>query len=499
MKHKAIFGVLSLLLLGVGALFIFGLDQRDPAPSRVVSEALPGGAATSVRQAFPSFMLPAGNLPQEQRPDFHAGKALAHQPWVKAPTITTARDGLGPIYNARTCLACHLNGGRGHMPNNAQQPLHHALLRLSLAGGDEVRGVLPEPRYGDQLQSQSVALSHQLRSVITPEQGASEEAPPEGQVYIHWQQHRFTYPDGEQVMLRYPQIELRNLGYGELHAETLMGIRNAPPLHGMGLLELIEQQAIDALADPEDRDGDGISGRVNLVWDVETERRVPGRFGLKANRASLRIQTAAAFANDIGISNPLFPEQPCTAAQRRCLRTRNGNDLPAGDEPSARPGVEIPESLLSLVVDFTRNLGVPRRRDEGEPEVVAGRALFYESGCQRCHTPSHVTGASAAYPHLANQTIWPYSDLLLHDMGPALADGRPDYLASGSEWRTPPLWGVGLSKAVNGSDHLLHDGRAQGVEAAILWHGGEAQGARDHFIQLDRAQRQALLRFVESL
>lgn len=475
--------LLTLLLSGLG-----GCSQSTHVPNASNEEALPGGAGSVSTKPFPSFMRPASNLPQEKKPDFHAGKALAHQPWIKAPTITTARDGLGPIYNARTCLACHINGGRGKMPDDDKTALFSAFLRLSLPGKDSVNGAVPEPIYGDQLQSQSVALSHQLRQ---PRKSDSHEVAPEAYTYIDWQQQTFTYPDKTTVELRYPHIRLENLGYGEMHSDTLMGIRNAPPIHGVGLLELIDQKDINVHADPDDQNHDGISGRVNQVWNSETQQTEAGRFGLKANRPNLRIVTAAAFTGDVGITNPLFPDQPCTQAQDSCLNTANGNDAP--------DNVELPERLLTLVVNFTKNIGVPKRDAANDVDVLKGRDLFYQTGCSRCHVPSYTTQTSENFPHLAEQTIWPYTDLLIHDMGPELADNRPDFEASGSEWRTPPLWGAGLGKAVNGSDNLLHDGRAQSVEAAILWHGGEALTIKETFTQLPKAQRHLLITFVESL
>ncbi len=440
-------------------------------------------------------MLPANNLPENQRPDFHAGKALAHQPWVRAPTITTARDGLGPIYNARTCLMCHINGGRGLMPEDNDQMLIQAFLRLSLPGEDKTHGVVPEPVYGDQLQSQSVSLAHQLRSSTSADDFKRKEVAPEAYVFVDWQQKEFTYPDGDSLKLRFPQFNIKNLGYGEFHPDTLMGLRNAPPIHGVGLVELIAQDAIDALADPDDVDKNGISGKVNQVWDFEAKKTTAGRFGLKANKASVRLQTAAAFANDVGITNPIFPNQPCTNQQDLCKKTPSGVDKPKnGGVP-----VELPESLLSLVVNFTRNLGVPERRSANDPQVITGRSHFYQTGCQLCHRPNYVTAESEELPHLSGQIIWPYSDFLLHDMGEGLADGRPDYLASGSEWRTPPLWGVGIGQWVNGNPVLLHDGRARSVEEAILWHGGEAESTKQRFVHLDRRERENLIKFVESL
>ncbi|MBT3012291.1 MAG: hypothetical protein KUF77_13650 [Candidatus Thiodiazotropha sp. (ex Lucina aurantia)] len=474
------------------ALAITGCDN-PAAPPLSLSEALPAGKASVSTKPYASLQLPADNLPQEKRPDFHAGKALAHQPWVRAPTITTARDGLGPIYNARTCLFCHINGGRSQMPDNPDRELIGPFLRISIPGEDKIWGVVPEPVYGDQFQTQSVALSHQLRQVNQVREASLkvEEVKPEAYIYIDWQESTFTYPDQTQVSLRQPKPRLTNLNYGELHPQTLFSLRNSPPIHGTGLLELIPQSAIDALADPQDKDGNGISGRQNRVWDFELGRTVPGRFGLKANRANnLRIVTAAAFTGDVGITNSLFPEQPCTEVQEKCLNTVNGNN----DE-----GVELPDHLLNLTTNFLRNIGVPRRNDVSSETLLAGRELFYQAGCQQCHQPDFTTGESAQMPHLAGQRIWPYTDLLLHDMGSGLADGRPDYEASGSEWRTPPLWGVGLREEVNGSNNLLHDGRARSVEEAILWHGGEAESVKQHFVNLDAGQRTRLVGFVESL
>ncbi|MCG8488459.1 MAG: hypothetical protein MI756_13390 [Chromatiales bacterium] len=479
--------------IGSSMLLTMGGCSNPSAPTLSPTEALPGGDTSVSTRPYASFQLPAENLPQALHPDFHAGKALAHQPWVRAPTITTARDGLGPIYNARTCLFCHINGGRSQMPDSPNRELIGPFVRISIPGSDKIQGVVPEPVYGDQLQTQSVALSHQLRQVSQVRKVSlkSQEVKPEAYIYIDWQKSSFTYPDQTVVSLRWPKPRITKLAYGELDSNTLFSLRNSPPIHGTGLLELIPQSAIDALADPQDKNGDGISGRVNQVWDFEQAKTVPGRFGLKANRANnLRIVTAAAFTGDVGITNSIFPQQPCTEAQIQCLKTPHGN----GEE-----GVEIPTKLLDLVSDFLRNIGVPKRSNWNSETVLAGRELFFRTGCQACHHPDYTTGESSRMPHLAKQKIWPYTDLLLHDMGADLADDRPDYEATGSEWRTPPLWGVGLREAVNGSNNLLHDGRARTVEEAIIWHGGEAQKAKQNFVNLKADQRDLLIKFVESL
>lgn len=478
-----VFGVLLI------ALFIVACDQPR-APKWQPAEQLPGGEGSVSVKPFPSFVLPAANLPAALKPDFHAGKALAHQPWVKAPTITTARDGLGPVYNARTCLACHVNGGRGQMPEDSNRGLRQAFLRLSIPGTDEVLGVIPEPVYGDQLQTQSVALYHQLgKDPQALGEKAAAEVAPEAYVYVDWQTHTFNYPDGDSIELRKPAIRIEQLGFGELHPEVQISLRNAPPLIGVGLLELIPESSILANADPNDMDGDGISGRINRVWNFVEQKPTAGRFGWKANRADLIHVTASAFANDIGITNSIFNKEPCTQQQITCLQTKSGADA---------NGVELSDELLILATNFTRNIGVPRRAPLTQQAHI-GRELFYKVGCVNCHKPGFVTAASREFPHLGEKTIWPYTDLLLHDLGEALADGRSDYLASGTEWRTPPLWGVGLSEKVNGSQLLLHDGRARTVEEAIIWHGGEADSAKQEFIQLTKNQRQALIAFVRSL
>lgn len=466
-------------------------------PSVDASESRPGGDTTVSILPFPQLDKVIPNLPQDERPDFFAGRALAEQPWVKAPTITDTRDGLGPIYNARSCLACHVRGGKGVAPDSSDSPMISSFVRLSLPGamprdeqGISREGVIPEPTYGDQLQTQSVSIYHQLRQMPPQDMAAKGEVPPEAYAYLNWIEFEFIYPDGKTVSLRKPELDIRDPGYGDFHPDTLFSIRNAPTIHGMGLLELIPEARLLALADPEDANQDGISGRANRVWDAVTGEMQMGRFGHKANRPNIDMIVASAFANDIGISNPLFPKQPCSMKQSLCMTQVNGND---------ENGVEMPYHLLDLVTDFARRLAVPQRRNASEPEVLAGRSLFYESGCSSCHQPDYTTGQHADRPELSNQRIWPYTDLLLHDMGSGLADGRSDFEATGSEWRTPPLWGAGLLKKVNGIQVYLHDGRARTIEEAILWHGGEAEQAKSHFVQLDQSQREQLIKFVNSL
>lgn len=491
---KAVLFVCCSILLLSGCENSFEKDySRFEAPIYSAEENYPGGETSVSYKPFASLQLPAKNLPYELSSNFHVGKAFANQPWVKAPTITTARDGLGPIYNARTCLTCHVKGGKGFIPNNNETPISSSLVRLSKKSNQldklKTAGVIPHPVYGDQIQGQSVSLAHQLRHSQKP--GIlKHDVAPEAYVHINWSEETFTYPDQHQVTLRKPELEFRNLGYGPLGDDTLFSLRIAPTIHGMGLIGLIAEEDIIALSDENDNNHDGISGRINKVWDVQKQATVLGRFGLKSNKPTLDMIVAGAFTNDLGITNSLAPNQPCTGLQLSCLSIPNGND---------ENNVELPDHILKLVINFNRDLAPPMRRNSQGENVMAGRELFYNNGCNQCHNPRFKTQKSDDVPHLSEQIIWPYSDLLLHDMGAGLADGRPDFLASGQEWRTAPLWGVGLLAEVNGSTVLLHDGRARSVEEAILWHGGEAELAKARFVSMNKKDRDRLVIFVNSL
>jgi CxxC motif-containing protein (DUF1111 family) len=298
---------------------------------------------------------------------------------------------------------------------------------------------------------------------------------------------------GEIATLRAPTYTAANLGYGPLANGAMLSPRIAPQMIGLGLLEAIPAADILALADPDDLDNDGISGRPNIVWSLEFDRPMLGRFGLKAGSPSIVEQSASAFAGDIGISNPLHPNGAgeCMPAQTDCINAPHGD----GD---AR-GFEIDQEILDLVTFYSRNLGVPARRNMDDVDVLRGKDLFYNAGCVACHQPSFVTNRLADQPAQSFQLIWPYTDMLLHDMGDGLADNRPEAVANGREWRTPPLWGIGLTEQVSGHTQLLHDGRARSLLEAVLWHGGEAQATRDRVVEMSPDDRAALLKFLESL
>ena len=453
-------------------------------------EFRPGGDATSNQVTLNrnSFSQASGNLDFKREFDFKIGNGLFRKLWVSAPASTEASDGLGPLHNARACQRCHLRDGRGHPPS-ANWPEDDAismLMRLSIppqTAADRALlasrkvGVIAEPTYGGQLQDFAV-------------QGHLAE----GRIHITYEDVPVELADGTVVTLRKPNYAISDLGYGPMHEDVMVSPRVANQMIGLGLLEAIAEEDILALADPDDLDGDGISGRPNMVWSRTFQKVMPGRFGWKAGMPTVREQSAAAFAGDIGLSTTLQPvgSGDCTAAQTACMNAANGN-TPRLDN------VEVSDTMLDLVTFYSSNLAVPERRDADDPQVLAGKALFYGAGCISCHRPKFVTAREGVQPELAGQLIWPYTDMLLHDMGEGLADNRPEGDANGREWRTAPLWGIGLTETVSGHTSFLHDGRARSPLEAILWHGGEAENARQTVVDMSKEQRNQLIAFLNSL
>lgn len=421
-----------------------------------------GGATTVADDGPDAFSRLAANAPPERRRDFALGSRLFVVEWVPFPDPVGLFDGLGPTYNQPRCSACHVRNGRGAPPFGPADDLDGALLRLSVAGGG---GAVPHPAYGDQFNDRAIP-----------------GVPPEGRAVVEYDTVAGTYADGTPYTLLRPRITFADLAFGPLDG-AMTSLRVAPSVIGLGLLEAVPAVALEALADPDDADGDGISGRLNRLDDAGTI----GRFGWKANVADLRQQTAQAAIGDMGLTTSLFPAQNCPPAQAACAAA-----------PS-EAGPEIGDPLLDRIVTAMRTIAVPAQRDPDDPAVVAGYAAFRRFGCDACHRPVLATDATAPLPELRNQVFHPLTDLLLHDMGEGLADGRPDHDATGREWRTPPLWGLGLLPAVNGHRRLLHDGRARGFAEAILWHGGEAEAAREAFRTAPAGEREALLAFLASL
>jgi len=475
---------MPLSLLRWSALFMaLSLSACDDAPRFTQAEpgeVRSGGTATVRKTDQNAFSLPSANLSPTRRLDFSVGNSFFRSPWVIAPSTTTARDGLGPLFNTNACQNCHIKDGRGHPPTPDAANAVSMLVRLSIPNDPayakliEQVGIVPEPVYGGQFQDMAIPG-------VTPE----------GKVRVEYDPVNVRFKDGTEVELRKPRLLLTQLGYGPMHPDTQFSARVAPPMIGLGLLEAIPESAILANAQAQASANNGIAGRPNQVWDDARHTTVLGRFGWKAGQPNLNQQNVHAFSGDMGLTTSLRPFDDCTETQTACKQA------PTGNGPGGEP--EVSDNILRLVLFYSRNLAVPARRDVDSPQVLAGKNLFFQAGCQSCHTPSYTTAADAAEPELANQLIRPYSDLLLHDMGEGLADHRSEFLAGGRDWRTPPLWGIGLTQTVSGHTQFLHDGRARNLLEAVLWHGGEAQAAQQQVLSFNTQQRAALLAFLNSL
>jgi CxxC motif-containing protein (DUF1111 family) len=438
-----------------------------PAHAAPPPAAFSGGAGTTFNAGKDAYSMPHANLTRKHRREFVVGNSFFKDNWVTAPATPENRDGLGPLFHARSCSGCHVMDGRGAPPAR-DEVMTGLLLRLSVPGPD---GPAPDPVYGNQLAVRAIP-----------------GVQPEAEVRIDWIESMVTLSGDEVAGLRRPDIKVLRWHYGDPAAGLMIGPRLAPPVFGGGLLEALADATIESAADPDDRNGDGISGRVNRVWNPATKAKVTGRFGWKANVSGLRQQAAAAFRGDLGITTAECPEESHTPAQAAKL--------------SASPNGGTPEAdalVMDRMESYLRGLAVPARRNLADPVVQRGETLFRSINCAACHLPELKTGSEHPLPELRDQTIRPFTDLLLHDMGPDLADGRPDGHASGAEWRTAPLWGLGLNAAVNGHAFFLHDGRARTLTEAILWHGGEAAPAREAFKALGRDDRAALVAFLNSL
>lgn len=457
-------------------------DFSTPEPF----ETMQGGAGTlTASPDRDAFKQPATNLDADSSFNFELGKAIFEKFWVAAPSSTQASDGLGPLYNARSCHSCHLRNGRG-TPPESDGPATSFILRLArnpqteaerqeVSGGDALN--YPDPIYGGQLQDLAVP-------------GLTAE----GRIAVRYSEFDVELADGETVPLRKPEYSVQSPTYGPLAEDTTLSPRIAQPMIGLGLIESIANSDILASADPDDTDQDGISGRAAMIREAADDQLVLGRFGWKAQHSTVKAQSAAALNMDIGISSPPWPDAygDCTIEEAQCLDMQSGVQQRLGT-------TEAPDPVLDLLADYSTSLAVPARRDVGDPKVLNGKQQFYAAGCPACHTPKYVTRRDAARKAEAFQLIWPYSDFLLHDMGDGLADGQRVGEASGNEWRTAPLWGIGLNQLVNGHNVFLHDGRARTLEEAILWHGGEAEASKNHYTNMEKEDRQSLIRFLESL
>ncbi|MCB1755815.1 MAG: c-type cytochrome [Gammaproteobacteria bacterium] len=423
-----------------------------------------GGSFTSTRAADKNALRqPARAVRKHQRMDFVLGQAIFEKFWVSAPSTTTASDGLGPLYNARSCHQCHVGNGRGAAPDVEGKPPASLVARFGSSGPEP----LADPVYGAQLQTFSTG-------------GLS----PEGRIKLAYSSKVIRFDDGEQVSLRKPGHQL-DLPHGELAATTAVSYRSALALAGVGLLERIPEAQILRNEDPRDLDKDGISGHANRIRIDGADRL--GRYGWKAGQISITAQNRQALLTDIGLSTPQYGESwgDCTSSQIDCRRAPHG-------DTQHLDGVEVSNAMLDVLNTYVAGLAVPARRNPDEPDVQAGETLFRTAGCESCHRSSFQLMDG-------EETISPWTDLLLHDMGDGLADDQAEHLATGREWRTPPLWGIGLAKTVNPEAGFLHDGRARTLLEAVLWHDGEAASARRFVLGMSAAERRQLISFLESL
>ena len=419
------------------------------------------------------FVQPVAGLSEAESGRFDEGLRQFKAAWSIFPLID-GEWGLGPTFHASSCVGCHVSFGRGKTIDDASKPSFQQLLRLSLPGADIKTKPLAHPAYGSQLQVFGIYGESLLNPVVG-----------EADLRIDWELLKTTLPDGTEVELRRPQIRLTKLSFGPLGEKTLISLRNTPVVYGMGYLDAVPEADILAIA--AQQKAQGLNGRPNYVMDDATGKQLLGRFGWKANEPTLKQQVAAAHIGDMGITTSLYHEQNCPKVQVQCQAAHQTGKH------------ELTDEAWEAVTFFLAGVDAPRRPKPDGDKYIQGEKLFRAAGCNGCHVPEMKTGKFPRLTAIENKTFYPYTDLLLHDMGDDLADNRPDFKASGRDWRTPPLWGLGLSRRVNGSMDLLHDGRARSVLEAILWHGGEAKKARDQFAGMKKEERDALIAFVQSL
>lgn len=453
--------VRHILLCASLGLCLFSCMNDDATEPELI---LAGGQTTIFSNGPDAYTFPLANLDSTGIKQHFIADGIFGQQFVSAPAIQFG--GLGPLFNQNSCESCHIRNGRGNIPQYNGDPNSGLLLRLSIPGQGSHGAILPVPGFGGQLQNKA------LFGVVA-----------EGKIYKSDISEIVKFLDGESITLVQPKYSIAE-PYQALHPLTMISPRNAPPVFGLGLLEAISDTDILKLEDISDIDKNGISGKANIVWDVLNQRPSLGRFGWKAEQPTTGQQAADAAHNDMGLTSYYFPTEQCISQSNCTQGVQNEWDTS--------------KDVTDMFAYYFQTLAVPAQRDQTNGLVQKGQDLFQKMDCASCHTPKHVT-ASHVISALSFQTIYPYTDLLLHDMGDGLSDHRPTYLAEGNEWRTPPLWGIGLTQIVNPKATFLHDGRAKTIEEAILWHGGEAEESKEKFRKSAKVDRDALIAFLKSL
>ena len=515
-------------------------DTKPPTPPVVTypdftDVSALGGDTTSpeTSNSGHGFSTPAPNLTASELQQHLDGDANFEQAFTTAPNAEHPEfDGLGPVLNNQDCNSCHQRDGRSStlsIPAGKSEIKLGAdagiFLRISIEDDEPCTEQTADNNYCEPKAVPGFSSQLFHRGVLKARKDW-EDYPFGGQadVYLSYEYSEVSYADGEVVKLKKPILEIRNpydapgehkgsmnLTSRLFQDDVKTGPRNGMPVFGLGLLEAIPEAAILALADEKDANNDGISGRPNWVFDKikadngDSRPVSLGRFGWKANTPTVRHQSLGALRGDMGITNPLFPNESIVGTPMHDDYLTRTNFTDTGKDANGAP--EADATFSDDVVFYAETLAVPARRNVKDAKVREGARLFDEINCTGCHTPSFTTGNGAdmqiggkpAIAGLKNQTIYPFTDMLLHDMGEGLADGRRDFLANGNEWKTRPLWGLGLTKTVNPAAGFLHDGRAETVEEAILWHGGEAEASKEQFRKLAKADREALVSFLKSL
>lgn len=459
------------LIILVAACFLVSSCNNEKEEERKAKEALAGGVNfTTFVRGENAFGTQGHALEKSESRQFVVGNSLFRSNWVIAPSSVKSLDGLGPLFNATSCGGCHFKDGRGLPPTPEDPNAKGLLIRIVDKSSQLNSAPIPHAVYGGQFQNLGIL-----------------KAEKEGDLLIEYENIEGTFEDGTTYSLQKPIYSFENLTYGSLENVNLSP-RVASQVFGLGLLESIDEADLLRNQDIQDSDSNGISGKANYVHDVESNSLKIGRFGWKANQPSIRQQNAGAFNGDMGLTSSVFPKDDWTETQEAAHP-----DLPNGGTP------EVSDEDLAKITVYVQTLSVPARRNVGEDSYERGKLIFNELNCQSCHVEKHTTKSGNKIKSLDNQVITPFTDLLLHDMGEELADHSYDYKANGSEWRTPPLWGIGLIHGVNGHTRLLHDGRARNVNEAILWHGGEADDSKNMYLKLTKSEREDLIYFINSL
>jgi CxxC motif-containing protein (DUF1111 family) len=471
------------------------------APAEPIeNEHLSGGEASIKKVQSDAFSENSNNMILVDRKRiFNLGDDFFNNPWVEGSASTSSRDGLGGLFNNNACQDCHIRDGRGHAPIDENDKNFESMLFRTATANisfedkslilESLKANVPDIYFGGQLQQHGMS-------------GVS----PEVNLQVSYQNKVVFFTDGSSVTLRDPIWTITsNIPEHSFEDDTVFSARVAPPMIGLGLLALISEKDILIKEDVNDADADGISGKANYVWSVNNQEVALGRFGWKAGQPSILEQSADAFVNDMGLTNRLRQKETCTQEQSECLNAPNGNGDSVNDYD-----FEVSDPILDAIAFYSSHLAVPERRNAYSEKVLTGKALFLKAGCQGCHTQSYTTLIDQDQPELSEQIIFPYTDMLLHDMGEDLADFTPknkpasadmlyEFLATAIEWRTAPLWGLGLTKTVDPEATFLHDGRANTIMEAVLWHGGEAEKAKQKVLAFNEEERKALIAFLNDL